>query len=137
MERGRFNLALNVVTESCEKGDEESGTHQLDAANGLSVDVEHVHDAFDLGLSLIAGEGEAVADHLAAAEFGNTSKAEHGELLVIVVGLDDSANRVNGCLVLVGRTHKVKRVLGCWLSITSGVVNGTAKTNLPATSKIV
>lgn len=68
----------------------------------------------------------------------HATKTEHRERLIVVIGLNDTANIKERLLILIGRvSNEMKRVLAPRVTIAAGVVDTGDKADLPTGAQVV
>ena len=77
------------------------GATQLDALEVFAIDVEDRFGTLDLRVGCVTVEGEAVVRFPLPHELGNPSEAPDRETFIVVVCLQDRADRYDGLLILV------------------------------------
>lgn len=136
---GSARLAHAVLLESLEAGRELSWTTEQDLHQSLVVGLHDALDAGHIRLLGAPGQGEAMAYYFGTHEFWLTPEAEHGELLVGVVGFEHCADLVDGRLVLVltGAAGPVQTVRVVRIVVRTRVIDSDGHPHLPPTSEIV
>lgn len=98
-------LALGLIAHDADHFVEDlgkvGGATQLDALEVLSIDIEDSLGTLDLRVGGVPVEGKAMVGFPLPHELGDASKAPDGETFIVVVGLQDRADRYYGLLILV------------------------------------
>lgn len=116
---------------------EKSWTTEANLWKRLLVDLDDVLDTWDAWILRISIDCEAVAHAWDTKMPWDATKAECSEKLVAIVRLDDLSDIENCALILVLRSHKVKRRGARWVAIRLSVVNGNCEANLPTGAKVL
>ena len=130
-------LGFRQVQELLQEGSEQGGATQTDLLLHLLVGSNNVLHREDVRVSAVAIDSEAVAHSVDSHVARDSTKAENGEVLVVVVRLDHRADVHQSTLVLVVLSKIVERICLRGVPVRLGVVDCDGHTDLPASAQVI
>jgi hypothetical protein len=114
---------VNDVDHLLENGVEIGGAWEPNLLERLTIEMEDALGTEDLGVWVVAIEGEAMVDGVLTHKARDTSETIDWEGLIVVIGFKDRANRAYGLFILIHRSKIMKRVRDRVLTIWCCIID--------------